>query len=424
MESIRLCGDFYDWQKGEVNMKYVIALDIGKGKSTITIYNGCRQCEFEGELQHTRMDFERLRDRIEAIIKLDGQAPNIVFEATGVYSKPVERFFNDNGYAYSRINPLEAHLQMAKMRRHKTDISDAHELAKTHFKLERETTYIQDDYYEQIRALTRYYDEIDEEMIILKNRMHAILHMSFPELEKLITPSSALFLNIVQLYPHPALVLAHSKNVIKNRLKANTRKNLSLDRAEKKAIELVEAAKNSYPAIQPTDVRCHQIRDYATRLAELKEKKEELVQQMVALSREKREYIILRSIPGISDSTACRLIGEMGDIRRFKNAKQLNAYVGIDIMRYQSGNTQYRDRINKRGNKHLRKILYFMVCTMLMAKGKSNHFVDYYYKLKTQPQKKPHKVAIIACINKFLKVTFQLLTHGILYDYKAATNYS
>ncbi|MEN0589761.1 transposase, partial [Kurthia gibsonii] len=161
-------------------------------------------------------------------------------------------------------------------------------------------------------------------------------------------------------------------------------------------------------------------RDYAARIADLQDKKDLLVKQMVELSQGRKEYLVLRSIPGIGDSTACRLIGKLGDIRRFQNAKQLNAYVGIDIMRYQSGNTQYRDRINKRGNKHLRKILYFMVCAMLMAKGKPNHFVDYYYKLKTQPQRKPHKVAIIACINKFLKVTFQLLTRGILYDYESA----
>ena len=403
-------------------MKHVIALDVSKGKSTMVIYDSYRRCEFEGELNHTRVDFERLHTRMKEITKLDGQVPEIVFEATGIYSKPVESFLKDYGYTYSRMNPLEANLQMAKMRRHKTDRSDAHELAKTHFKMERESTYIQVEYYEQMRALTRYYDEIDEEMILIKSRMHAILHMSFPELETLLTPGSALFLNVVQLYPHPALVLAHSKTVIKNRLKTNTKKNLSLARAEAKAIELLAAAKNSYPAIKCTDVRCDQVRDYAARIADLKDKKEALVKQMIELSKERKEYIVLRSIPGIGNSTACRLIGEMGDIRRFKNAKQLNAYVGIDIMRYQSGNTQYRDRINKRGNKHLRKILYFMVCAMLMAKGKPNHFVDYYYKLKTQPQRKPHKVAIIACINKFLKMTFQLLTHGILYDYKTATN--
>ena len=327
-------------------MKHVIGLDVSKGKSSIVIYDQYGQCEYEGELNHTRIDFERLHVRIEELTKVDGQAPHIVFEATGVYSKSVETFFKNHGYTYSRMNPLQANLQMAKMRRHKTDVSDAHELAKTHFKVDRESTYVQDDYYEQMRALTRYYDEVNDEIVVLKSRMHAILHMSFPELEKLITTSSALFLNIVQLYPHPDLVLAHSKTVIKNRLKAK--------------------------------------------------------------------------FPGIGDSTACRLIGEIGDIRRFQNAKQLNAYAGIDIMCYQSGNTHYRDRINKRGNKYLRKILYFMMQGMLMFKEKPNHLVDYYYKLKKQPKSKPHKVAIIACVNKFLKVTFQLMTQGIQYDYESA----
>ena len=142
---------------------------------------------------------------------------------------------------------------------------------------------------------------------------------------------------------------------------------------------------------------------------------------MVEMSKERKEYQVLRSIPGVGDTTACRLIGELGDIRRFQNAKQLNAYVGIDIMRYQSGTTQYRDRINKRGNKKLRKILFFMICTMITLRKKTNnHLVDYYDKLKTQPQRKPHKVAVVACINKFLKMTFQLMTQGTLYDYESA----
>ena len=217
-------------------MKHVIALDVSKGKSTMVPYDRYQQCEYEGELLHDRTGFEQLHQRIIALAELDGQAPEIVFEATGVYSKGLEKFLQNHNHAYCRLNPLEANIQMATMRRNKTDISDAHELAKTHFKMARETTYQQDQYYEQMRAMTRYYDEIDAEMIHLRSRMHAILHLSFPELETLITPSSFLFLNIVQLYPHPAYLLAHSKTVIKNRLKQNTRKNLSLARAEKKAV--------------------------------------------------------------------------------------------------------------------------------------------------------------------------------------------
>ncbi|WP_390496461.1 transposase, partial [Staphylococcus pseudintermedius] len=41
------------------------------------------------------------------------------------------------------------------------------------------------------------------------------------------------------------------------------------------------------------------------------------------------------------------LIGELGNIREFKTNKQLNAFVGIDIKRYQSGTSKSRDTINK-----------------------------------------------------------------------------
>lgn len=405
-------------------MEHVVALDVSMGKSALVVYR-YKRCEYEGELEHTRFAFETLHKRLQALTNQDGEAPEIVFEATGVYSKGIETFLKEHGYQYCRINPLEANLQTAGMRRNKTDRSDAHELAKSHFKMERQNTYQQEDYYEQMRGLTRYYDEIDTEINHLMSRMHAILQLSFPELELLFSTRSALFLNIVQLYPHPDFVLDHSKTVIRNRLKANTRKNLSLKRAEEKGVALLEAATQSYPAIKRTDIRCEQVRDYAKRISDLKEKKEHLVQQMVSLSEERHEYQILMSFPGIGETTAVRIIGELGDIRRFKNHKQLNAYVGIDIMRYQSGNTLYKDKINKRGNKKLRKILFFMVKTMITLRKKTNNtLVDYYDKLKTQPQRKPHKVAVIACMNKFLKVAFHLIQHNLPYDYEEASTCS
>jgi transposase len=211
--------------EGESKMiKHVVAFDVSMGKSTMVIYNQYRQCEVEREFKHNRPSFEQLQETLQALIHQDGQAPEIVFEATGVYSKPLERFFQDNNYTYCRINPLEANLQMASMRRQKTDKGDAHELTKSHFRVEREQTYQEEEYYQQMRGLTRYYDEVDSEITHLYRRLHAILQLSFPELERLFTKRSALFLNIVQLYPHPDEVLVHSKTVIRNRLKANTQK--------------------------------------------------------------------------------------------------------------------------------------------------------------------------------------------------------
>ncbi|WP_374721049.1 IS110 family transposase [Peribacillus tepidiphilus] len=175
-------------------MKHVLAFDGSMGKSTIVIYNGYRQCEFEGEITHTKSSFKALKEKISKITKQDGQAPEIVFEASGVYSTPLEHFFQTEGYTYHRLSPLEAKLQTASMRRHKTDQSDAHEIAKSHFRVEREETYQEEYYYKQMRAHTRYYDELDHEITHLFNRMHAILQLSFPELERLFSKRSALFL--------------------------------------------------------------------------------------------------------------------------------------------------------------------------------------------------------------------------------------
>ncbi|MFC5590551.1 IS110 family transposase [Sporosarcina soli] len=300
----------------------------------------------------------------------DEQAPEIVFEATGVYSKGLERFLQDHQYAYCCLNPIQANEETKTMRRQKTDKADAHGLARTHFRNERVHTYVEEDYYRQMRAWSRYYDELDTEINHLHNRMHAILQLSFPELENVFSTRSALFLNIVQLYPHPDEVLNHSRTVIRNRLKQNTKKNLSLQRAEAKGKCLLEAAKLSYPAIPKDDVRCEQVRDYACRISELKEKKEQLIKQMITLSEGKVEYRVLISFPGIGETTAVRIIGELGDIRRFKTHKQVNAYVGIDLRVYQSGKHQMKDIINRRGNRLLRKILFFMVKTMITLRKK------------------------------------------------------
>lgn len=405
-------------------MKYVMAFDVSMGKSAMVIYDHKQHCQYEGEVEHTAVGFRFIKEQIEFVRKQNGQLPEIVFEATGVYSQGLERFLQDEQYPYSRINPLQAKLQMVtgSMRRHKTDISDAHELAKSHFKTERHETYVQKEYFEQMRALGRYYDDLEKENRHYANRLHAFLQLSFPLLEKVFSKSSLHFLEIVQAYPHSNLVKGLSIEEIQAKVKQTSRKKISLQQAAEKSLRLLAAAENTYPAIQETDVRCQHLKHYAGRILELKQQKKEIIKQMVQLSKERLDFQVLRSFPGVGETTAVRIIGEIGDIRRFQNNKQINAYAGIDIQRHQSGKLHYQDRINKRGNRMLRKILYFMVMSMIsLRKRTQNTIVDYYDQLKKQPQSKPHKVAVIACVNKFLKVAFHLIQHGIPYNYASAT---
>lgn len=402
-------------------MKHVIAFDVSMGKSYMVIYNALRKCELEKEIEHTRPAFAELKALIEDLMDGYGEQPYIVFEATGVYSRSLERFMRENGYEYSLLNPLEAKLQCDSLRIHKTDRSDAHQLALTHFTNNRRVETDSDDVYRQLKALSRYYNELDDELGVVRNRMHKVIQVTFPQLETIFTRKSDLFLNIAQLYPHPDIVLNCSKTVIKNRILQNTKKRMSGKKAEERAIVLLEAAEICYPSVSVKDVLCDQVVVYANRYQDLVLQKEKCIVKMSELAGELEEYNIYQSIPGIAINTAVRLIAEIGNIRRFDNNKQLNAYAGIDIRRYQSGKFIAKDKINKRGNKHLRKLLYIIIQNMIKQRRfGQNHFVDYYDKLKKQPYNKCHKVASIACVNKLLKSIFFLVTHNMFYDYRLA----
>ncbi|MFX3750214.1 transposase, partial [Streptococcus suis] len=63
--------------------------------------------------------------------------PEIIFEATGVYSSRLQAFLDEHGYAYTRLNPLEAKKQLDSLRVRKTYQIDAEKLAQSQFVLNR-----------------------------------------------------------------------------------------------------------------------------------------------------------------------------------------------------------------------------------------------------------------------------------------------
>lgn len=148
-------------------MQSVIAFDVSMGKSYMAIYGSAQSCIFEGEIFHNQTHFKKLYEQIVTLVRNDGQVPSIVFEATGVYSRQLERFMNDNGFSYCLLNPLESKLQTASMRMYKTDKSDAHRLAQSHFNTKRRVKKTQNNYFDQMRALSRYYHDLDEELKVI-----------------------------------------------------------------------------------------------------------------------------------------------------------------------------------------------------------------------------------------------------------------
>lgn len=122
---------------------------------------------------------------------------------------------------------------------------------------------------------------------------------------------------------------------------------------------MIEVVQNSYPTVDENDYHCELLEAYTRKIQGMETEQKKIIEHMPILSQNRKEYQILQSFPGIQDTLACRLIAEPGDLMRFENNKQINACAGIDIGRYQSGNMEYKDRINKRVNSRLRAYVLY-----------------------------------------------------------------
>ena len=141
-------------------------------------------------------------------------------------------------------------------------------------------------------------------------------------------------------------------------------------------------------------------------LREVNRTLETILTQMQTLSRGLPEYSVVRSMNGVGDVLAPRLIAEIGDVRRFHNGSSLIAYAGIDSPPYESGSFfGTKRKISKRGSSLLRKTGYEVMKCVKSSKPTDDNAV-YLFMLKKEAEGKPKNVAKIAALNKFLRIYY------------------
>lgn len=395
-------------------MSDVFALDVSKGHSYGVWYRD-GQCLREFECLHNQVGFAQLDQMIQ-----QANNPVVYFEATGIYSQPLVRFCQDHQLRYGRLNPLELHLHSETLRRVKTDQKDAHRIALSVMHHQYRLTTPWTPEYEQLRQLNRFYQQVMNDAKLTRLKLYTALQQTFPEIEQLFSSRvSKLALNVILLFLHPDFVRGISRTCLKNKLMSETDKKLSKAKGLKYAEKLIAYAKDSYPAADSGSIQVQEVQYYCRQLIELTTQEDTLRKQMKTTAEPLAQFQLYQSMPGIGALSAAQLVGEIGDILRFDNANQVNAYIGIDLNRYQSGKYQRQDHINKRGNPHARALLYLIVKNMIRQQAAApNHIVDYYYKLKKQPIPKRDKVAIVACMNKTLKCLYAMVMAGTKYRYR------
>jgi len=308
------------------------------------------------------------------------------------------------GYKVLLINPLliSNYVKM-QLRKTKTDKKDAVVIAL--FLLANGNTLIQrvtPSLISDLRDLSRQRESLVDEMTALKINIKRLLNITFPELEHMTLVFTKSMLKLLQQYPSAFALRSADLVRLSQMLIADSYGH----KREAFAAELMKAACSSVG----TNSSAKEIilKQQVTLLLHLEEALQEITGILIEMSRKlmEEDINILTSIKGIGNKTAANFLIEMGgDINQYDGSGKIIAMAGLDPAVYQSGKHEGKGRITKRGNRHLRRIIWMMATRVI-------HYSDIFkvYYLKRRKEGLPYKMAVLATAHKLIRVIYAMLT--------------
>lgn len=349
--------------------------------------------------------------QIKKVEETFSSKPVISLESTGHYSARIVHFFIKQGFEVYLINPLISHsIKNSVVRKVKTDSVDAFELAKLLFLQDFHTTYIPSDAFANLKILTRTRFQLANQRTTLLNQLVAAIEQIAPLFPKVLNPASLTALTLLTTFTAPSEWLKEvNQQAILSMLETLPRKGKNY--GEKKYEALLDCARDAEVTGIDLMANVTTVQIYANGVLFMDHQLKALDNQIDEVAKQLPEFILLKSIPGIGAILASLILGEIGDINRFTNAKQLVAYCGMDPSVRQSGNyVGTKNRVTKRGSPFLRRSLYIVATTAIRknAKGALVNSVIYdYYQKKIQ--NKTRKQSLGAVMNKLLRIIFSVL---------------
>jgi transposase len=268
--------------------------------------------------------------------------------------------------------------------------------------------------YAELRELSRQYEDESNTIVTIRNRIHDVLKDLFPDLD---VNSDFLFSATgravqKQFGFSPARLLGQPwPNVV-----AAVRKEVRS--ASKKKLEQVwKAAQASVLHLisdgqrQLLEARLKELfDDYDTHQA----RKQRLRERILEVYSQTEEGRKLAGIADVSQFQVARLIAETGPLRDFKDYRQVQRFLGLNLRQRQSGKYQGQNKISKKGRALGRKVLYQMAFDSLI--GEKKLYGGYYRRKKATSGSGTR--AIVCVMRKALKMIFGVFRSAQAFDSK------
>ena len=387
-----------------------VGIDVSKEKSTICILKPYGEIVMKPRaVQHTETELAKLTCELQML----QDEVRVVMEATGTYHLPILSYLKEKGFFVALVNPLEMKRYRCQgIRNVKTDKIDSVIIANygIDFWYRLSDFRSNEKEYMELRLLGRQYRQYMKFRVENVLSLANILDQTMPGIKTLLsdwnkyTGKDKLSDFAYEYWHFDNIKKKSEKQFLESYSKWAKKKGYR--QSESKAKQIYALAKEGIPTLPSSTPSTKMLVQESVKIVrEVDDTLTQILTRMSEIAKMLPEYQVVHDMGGVGDVLAARLIGEIGDVRRFRNAKSLIAYAGIDAPPYQSGKFTGTDRhISKRGSSTLRKVGFETMTCLVMQKKCGAPVYDFIK--KKQAEGKACKVAKIAGFNKFLRIYY------------------
>ena len=394
----------------------VVGIDIGSEKHYARAFDW-RNIEYSKkpfEFNNDEEGFDSFLQWIEDLKARNGKTAVIPgMEPTGHYWINLGIFLQEHGMKPVHVNPhhVKKSKELDDNNPSKNDRKDPKVIAALVNEGRYSYPYLPEGVYAELRSLSGQLDRTEKQLTRLKNQIARWFSIYFPnykEVYKKLDAKSGLM--ILKKAPLPVDIVKLGVEGV-NQIWRNAKLRGT---GEKRAKTLVSAAEHSVGSqLAPDGARIEiedLLKDYETMAA-----REAKLMAMIKEKIVKVPYVEkLLEINGIGLKTAIGFVAEVGDISRFKDAKEVQKLAGYAIVANESGKHKGESHISYRGRKHLRYVLYEAAISVIRHSSEFMKIHLYYTTRSKNPLNKMQSVITVAC--KLIRIFFLILKTGTTYS--------
>lgn len=333
----------------------------------------------------------------------------VAMESTGHYGHALRDWLVSQGFTIHIFNPLKTNrFRDFYIQWQKNDERDAIALAHLLRLGERQPYHPPPPALRGLKQMVRHRALLVQAQTRTKNQLRAILDEVFPEYQQ--TPFftdlfGATSLALLRCYPNPARLLALQEPELAAFLRQHSGGHLGTERARL----ILDTARHSIgspsagQAFAPIIITF--VDGYLALAAQVDHYTAQIKLHLAQMDQ------TLTTIPGIGPVLGATILAEIGDVYRFPSADHLVSFSGLALSESQSGQSQPRRFLSRRGSARLRSAFYLAAWVAVQY----DPYLRSYHQRQLDRGLSRRK-AKLSVARKLVRITYALLKSGQPYQ--------